>query len=100
MKIVNDPDVESVLEFMQRNIPSSKIIGVANALPRMAELLWGRFTQEPVSAMYFVSAKPRPSQSSATESVNNPGVGDDSVVATGVQSAFSPPPAGCPPPYP
>jgi hypothetical protein len=36
MEIVIDEHAKMVLEFMQENIPASRLIGVAESLPQMA----------------------------------------------------------------
>lgn len=33
MKMIIDPDVQSLIEFMQRRIATAKLMGVAEALP-------------------------------------------------------------------
>jgi predicted alpha/beta hydrolase family esterase len=72
-----------VLEFMQENIPASRLIGVAESLPQMARLLWAITPQEPIQALLLVLPKtPHPSQSNAIEFSPVPEcVDDDSVVA-------------------
>lgn len=52
-----DPDVQAVLEFMQRSVPSFKLLGIAESMPEMARLLWSRYPQEPVVAV-SLEAKP------------------------------------------
>jgi hypothetical protein len=41
MQIQVDPDVQAVLEFMQKNIPADKLIGVAIGIRDVAQALWG-----------------------------------------------------------
>lgn len=53
MKISLDSDVQSVLEYMQQNIPASKLVGIAETLPDMARLLWSRYSREPFHAIEF-----------------------------------------------
>ena len=43
-----DRDLQAVLEFMQSNIPTAKLVGIAERMPQMARLLWGDNQQEPV----------------------------------------------------
>jgi hypothetical protein len=50
-EFVIDGDVKAVLEFMQKTIPTSKLIGVVDSLPQMGRLLWGQYPQEPLSAL-------------------------------------------------
>lgn len=40
MHLKVDEHLLAVASFMQANVPQSKIQAVANALPRLAELLW------------------------------------------------------------
>jgi hypothetical protein len=56
-QLVVDEDVRLVLEFMQDKIEAVKLIGVAEALPQMARLLWVRYPQEPILAASFVLTK-------------------------------------------
>jgi hypothetical protein len=51
MKITLDEHLQSVLEYMQQNIPTNKLVGVAEKLPDMARLLWSRYSQEPFHAV-------------------------------------------------
>jgi hypothetical protein len=68
-----DGDVKAVLSFMQDNLPASKLVVVAEALPQMARLLWGQFQQEPFAVASFDALKkPRQSQLVSTESVPAP----------------------------
>jgi hypothetical protein len=79
-----DDHVKAVLGFMQANVPSSKLCGVANSLPQMARLLWGNFKQEPFAGVRLTVPKTdqgHPSQLSATESsLARSSAGDGSVV--------------------
>jgi hypothetical protein len=51
-------ETQAVLEFMQSNIPVSRIIAVAETLPQMAKLLWAMHPQEPVVTASFVADQP------------------------------------------
>jgi hypothetical protein len=51
MKITLDEHLQSVLEYMQQNVPANKLLGVAEKLPDMARLLWSRYSQEPFHAV-------------------------------------------------
>ena len=53
-----DEHMKAVLQFMQENVPTSKLIGVADSLPQMARLLWGRYPQEPCHALNLTLEKP------------------------------------------
>jgi hypothetical protein len=67
-KLIVEDDVMSVLEFMQRNIPTAKLCSVASRLPEIGRLLWGHYPQEPLIAVHL--SEPRISgekQSAATE---------------------------------
>ena len=57
MELILDEEMKAVLEFMQRHIPASKLMGVAERLPQMAKLLWDRYPQEAVTA---VELHPKP----------------------------------------
>lgn len=41
MRIVVDADVQAVLEFMCANVPASRVVRVAQAIPELARLLLG-----------------------------------------------------------
>jgi|GEM_PF-4155720 len=56
---VND-ETGTVLQFMQANIPASRLVSVANTLPQMAKLLWDGCPQEPVAIAAMVVEKPMP----------------------------------------
>lgn len=69
MELRMDADLQSVAEFMERNLPASKLVSVAEELPKMARLLWARYPQEPVVGLEL--SEPRFTsglQPSATES--------------------------------
>jgi hypothetical protein len=51
MKITLDEHLRLVLEYMQQNIPTSKLVGIAEKLPDMARLLWSHYSQEPFRAI-------------------------------------------------
>jgi len=51
MQLVVDEHMKAVLSFMQRNVPTAKLIGIANALPQIAKLLWDVYPQENVRAL-------------------------------------------------
>ena len=51
MRIETDPDIEKVLEFMDRNIACDRMVGVAAGLHALAPLIWGRYEQKPVQAL-------------------------------------------------
>lgn len=67
MQVVLDEHVKSVLEFMQTNIPATKLVAVADSLPQMAKLLWAQLSQEPVTPMALQPTKRNTSQSNAPE---------------------------------
>ena len=46
-----DVDLKLVLEFMQSNMPASKLVGVAQALAAVAPILWARYEREDVHAL-------------------------------------------------
>ena len=70
MELNIDPDVQSVLEFMEKHVQACRLVGVADALPKFARLLWEHYAQEPCSPTIRLESPkmPHPSQSSATES--------------------------------
>lgn len=44
MQVEIDPDVQAVTEFMQRNIPCDRLVGVAQGVHALAPILWGQYT--------------------------------------------------------
>src|SRR3982074_1623082 len=56
-QLVVDEHVKAVLDFMQTEIPTAKLLGVADGLPQLARLLWGHFPQEPLSVIDLVLLK-------------------------------------------
>jgi hypothetical protein len=78
-----DEHLHKVLAYMQRNIPTHKLIGIADAIQKSARLLWQQYPQEPVLAAVLcepsISCETRPN---AIVSVRVPDcAGGDSVVA-------------------
>jgi hypothetical protein len=70
MELKLDQDVQSVIEYMQRNIPANKLMGVAEKLPDVARLLWSDYSQEPVRVMQIGTIQEsRGQQSVANESL-------------------------------
>jgi hypothetical protein len=63
-----DEDVHRVAEFMQHNLSATKLVAVAEALPKVARLLWEGYSQEPCTPARLAVPKTdreRPSQSDA-----------------------------------
>lgn len=48
-----DEEVSDVLAYMARNIPTGRLVGVADAIGRLAPLLWGHFPTEEVLAAWL-----------------------------------------------
>jgi hypothetical protein len=90
LQLIADADVQRVLEFMQVSIQAAKLVGVAESIPQMARLLWGRFPQEPVSPIGLEldpAAKTvlrNPSQAVSTELLPAPACVDDGSVGGAV----------------
>jgi len=84
MKIETDEHVRLVLEYMQDNIPASKLVAVSDLMPKIARLLWEGIPQEPVRALSLTLPKAvgcSRSQEASTESaLGRVGADDDSVV--------------------
>ena len=57
MQIEVDSNAKAVLEFMQTTIPSNQLLGVAEVVPQLARLLWGKYPQEPCVAVALTSPK-------------------------------------------
>ena len=43
MMIEIDPEIGKVLEFMQREVPTCKLLWVAEAMPSLARILWAKY---------------------------------------------------------
>lgn len=56
-KFTIDSDLQSVADFMQEHLPTSKLISVADHLPKIARLLWGEFPQEPCQPLALIPTK-------------------------------------------
>jgi len=46
-----DPDLKAVAEFMQSNVPTAKLVSVAESLSAVAPLLWGDYDRQAVAAL-------------------------------------------------
>lgn len=46
-----DEDASDVLAFMVRNVPASKLVSVADAVGKLAPVLWGHHPQDEVRAL-------------------------------------------------
>jgi hypothetical protein len=57
MDLRMDEDVQVVAEFMQRTVPASKLISVADDLSKVARLLWSCYPQEPSLGLVLVEPK-------------------------------------------
>jgi|HubBroStandDraft_6_1064221.scaffolds.fasta_scaffold345800_3 hypothetical protein len=51
MEVMIDSDVKAVADFMQRTVPTAKLVGVANRLAEIAGLLWGHYSPDDVRAL-------------------------------------------------
>lgn len=51
MELLLNEETKVVLEFMQANIPTSKLLGVAESIPDVARLLWSGYPQEPLHVL-------------------------------------------------
>lgn len=43
MNLAMDPDVQSVAEFMQRNLSADRLVDVCRSLALLSEPLWGHY---------------------------------------------------------
>jgi hypothetical protein len=90
MKIEIDSDVQEVIEFMQSHISATKLVSVAEAIPKIGKLLWDRYPQEQLCAVSLVGDPPtlgRESLPVASESSPySVGVGGGSVVGVGAST--------------
>jgi hypothetical protein len=88
MQLVTDEHLRSVLEFMWGNVPSENVLGVAEAIPQMARLLWATDPQEPfvpirleVDPAVKLSACNQSLEAATESSLEKGCVGGDSVAA-------------------
>lgn len=62
LKVEVDSDLQAAAEWMQQNVPASKLVSVAAGLASCAPLLWGQHQPEPIQALRLVGepiAEPR-----------------------------------------
>lgn len=50
-QLLIDKDVAQVISFMQENIPTTKLMGIADKLPEIAKLLWSHYSAEPFTLL-------------------------------------------------
>lgn len=86
MELIIDPDVKAVAEFMQSNMPASKLVSVASAVAALAPMLWGAFEAESVCALRLApsalnGARVGHTQPDAISLVSSAGAGDGSEAA-------------------
>jgi hypothetical protein len=55
MTIEMDRDLLSVLAFMQGRVPAPKLLGTAEAVSKLAPLVWGQHEQEAIRAIELVA---------------------------------------------
>lgn len=58
MNVTMDSDVQLVAEFMQNNVPASRLLSVATGLAACAPLLWGQFAAADVTPPLSLQAEP------------------------------------------
>lgn len=51
MDLIIDNDVKAVAEFMQSNMTAARLVPVAQAVARLAPILWGRYRPEEIDAL-------------------------------------------------
>jgi hypothetical protein len=56
MNLEIDPDVKAVAEFMQGNLPASRLVSVASAVAALAPILWGQHQSESICSLSLQSA--------------------------------------------
>jgi hypothetical protein len=73
MEVVVDRDVLAILEFMQRNVPASKLVAVSRIVHIIAPVLWSHYAAEQVCPLSLreraIWADDRRTQSNANESI-------------------------------
>lgn len=57
-EICVDEHLQRVLTFMQGNVQTAKLAGIAKAMPAMADLLWAQYSPEPFPALVLKSHNP------------------------------------------
>ncbi len=53
MQLEIDTDIRAIAEFMQRNVPATRLVGVAAGVNALAPLLWGQHKPDFVTAQVF-----------------------------------------------
>lgn len=51
MSLEIHPDVQTVAEFMQGNLPACRLVSISEALAALAPILWGRHGRESVNVL-------------------------------------------------
>jgi hypothetical protein len=55
MKLVIDPDVKTIVEFIQERLPANRLASVASGVAAIAPLLWGHHQTEEIITLQMVS---------------------------------------------
>ena len=51
MIVQMNPNVQKVVEFLQREIPADELNGVANAIPAVAAVVWSEYHHQAIRPM-------------------------------------------------
>jgi hypothetical protein len=51
MNIEINPEVKAVMEYMQQILPAARLVPVADAVQKIAPILWGHYPTEEVRAL-------------------------------------------------
>jgi hypothetical protein len=66
-QLLIDPDVQSVLEFMQEKISGDKLVAVARAVGDIATALWGVHVRTEIQAVPLILLRIHGQQVAATQ---------------------------------
>jgi hypothetical protein len=58
MELIIDPDVKAVAEFMQSSVQACRLVSVAQAVAKLAPILWDIYDAEAVRALSLEHPQP------------------------------------------
>jgi hypothetical protein len=56
-RVKMDEDLHGVIEFMQKNVPSDKLLHIADSLPHAARLLWTEAHEQKSDNFFAITVK-------------------------------------------
>jgi len=81
MQLEIDTDIRAIAEFMQRNVPATRLVGVAAGVNALAPLLWGQHKPDFVQPIRLSRGDLHIQPSTSGCSLEPESVGDGSAAA-------------------